>query len=154
MAANVRYKHLQVGYFTLIGLGIGIGLGILKVSQDGPSPLVLGALALLSFSILLFSSQTIEIGDGKLRSHFGPSFLANAISLGKVEVLLSDIESATPIAVPALSGWGIRQTSFGWLYNVSGTRAVQVNLKRGHSFILGTDDPERLCQTINGLARK
>jgi hypothetical protein len=151
MTANVRYKHLQLGYVTLMGLAIGLVLGIVKLSHDGPSPLVLGALALLGLLSLLFSSQTIEIGDGKLRSHFGPSFLTNALPLGRVEVLLSEIESATPIAVAGFYGWGIRQTPQGWLYNVSGTRAVQINLKRGESFILGTDDPEQLCQTINGL---
>jgi hypothetical protein len=32
----------------------------------------------------------------------------------------------------------------GWLYNVSGLRAVEVGLKSGRKYRVGTDEPERL----------
>ncbi len=44
---------------------------------------------------------------------------------------------------------GIHLTPEGWLYNVSGFRAVAVRLKSGKRFLLGTDEPERLCQAIS-----
>jgi hypothetical protein len=45
-------------------------------------------------------------------------------------------------------GRGIRFTSQGMLYNVSGTRAVEVQLRDGTRFRLGTDEPERLGDAI------
>ena len=46
-------------------------------------------------------------------------------------------------------GWGIHLTPRGGLYNVSGFRAVAVRLKGGKRFLLGTDEPERVCEAIS-----
>ncbi len=48
-----------------------------------------------------------------------------------------------------LQGWGIHYTSRGWLYNVSGFRAVAVKLKSGKQFLLGTDEPAQLRAAIH-----
>jgi hypothetical protein len=45
-------------------------------------------------------------------------------------------------------GWGIRVTSRGMLYNVSGTGAVEVRLRSGERFRLGSDEPETLLRAI------
>jgi hypothetical protein len=49
---------------------------------------------------------------------------------------------------PWYYGWGIRITPDGLLYNVSGTRAVEITLTDGSKLRLGTDEPEALCQAI------
>jgi len=43
-----------------------------------------------------------------------------------------------------LVGWGIRWTGSGWLFNVSGLDAVELSLKSGRRFRIGTDDPRGL----------
>jgi len=48
-------------------------------------------------------------------------------------------------------GWGIHLTPSGWLYNVGGARAVQLDLHNGRSLRVGTDEPERLCEAITVL---
>jgi len=49
---------------------------------------------------------------------------------------------------PWYYGWGIRFTPHGWLYNVSGLHAVEIELKNGKKYRIGTDVPENLEKAI------
>jgi hypothetical protein len=49
---------------------------------------------------------------------------------------------------PWYYGWGIHLTPSGWLYNVSGFWAVELQMKNGKKYRIGTDDPEGLVQVI------
>ncbi len=40
------------------------------------------------------------------------------------------------------NGWGVRKIRNGWMYNVLGLDAVQLELRSGNSFRIGSDDPE------------
>ncbi len=100
---------------------------------------VIGILAICGF---LFSSLTIQVTDRALRWQFGPGLI-------RKEVPLREIERAEVTETTLLQGWGIHYTSRGWLYNVSGFQAVGVRLKSGKQFLLGTDEPKRLCAAIS-----
>jgi hypothetical protein len=63
-------------------------------------------------------------------------------------VRLADIASVRPIPVRWWYGWGIHVTPHGWLYNVSGWKAVEITLCHGDRFCLGTDEPENLLKAI------
>ncbi|MEJ2284164.1 MAG: hypothetical protein P8X85_11275 [Desulfobacterales bacterium] len=41
-------------------------------------------------------------------------------------------------------GRNIRLTPHGWLFNVSGLHAVEIPLRSGKKYRMGTDDPEGL----------
>jgi hypothetical protein len=90
----------------------------------------------------LFSSLTIELGGGELRWRFGPGFI-------RKRVALADIASARAVRTSLLEGWGIHLTRYGWLYNVSGYDAVEVTLRSGKRFALGTDQPAALLAALN-----
>lgn len=45
-------------------------------------------------------------------------------------------------------GWGIRQLSTGWLYNVSGLDAIELQMAGGEVHRIGTDRPEELERAI------
>jgi hypothetical protein len=49
-----------------------------------------------------------------------------------------------------MEGWGIRITTRGMLYNVSGRDAVEIRLDDGRRFRLGTDDPNGLVAALSG----
>ena len=66
---------------------------------------------------------------------------------------LSTIVSAEPTTTSIINGWGIHLTGRGWLYNVTGRQAVLVTQQDGRRFLLGTDEPETLAQTIMTAAR-
>ena len=89
----------------------------------------------------LFSTLTIVIEEGTLRASFGPGLI-------RKKVRLADIASVHPIPVRWWYGWGIHLTPHGWLYNVSGWKAVEITLRNGDRFCLGTDEPENLQKAI------
>ena len=135
------YRHTQIGYVTLATMLGGVG-AVVALSQlpDAP-PLLIAIGAFLFVSSALFSSLTIIVSNSQLESHFGLGFW-------RKRVPLADIVGASITRSTWLEGWGIRITTRGMLYNVSGTRAVEVTLRTGRTFRLGTDEPEALASTI------
>jgi hypothetical protein len=134
------YRHTQIGYLTLIVILVA-ALGIVASLPNDVRPVTFGVAGLLVIIALLFSSLTVEVGEGELRLHFGPGFWRKRIAL-------SDVAAATPTQSSWWEGWGIRFTFRGMLYNVSGTDAVEIELRSGQRFRIGTDEPEALVQAI------
>lgn len=139
----MRYKHTQVGYVTG-----GLTLAALPLlyyafmAEDGE----LGLLAytmLGGFGVLavLFSSLTVTVTDQELLFYFGPGFWTRRFAL-------DDILSVEVVRNSPLYGWGIRYTPHGWLYNVSGLRAVEVTICGEGQVRIGTDEPEKLKRAI------
>jgi hypothetical protein len=135
-----NYRHTQVGYLTLIVILVA-ALGIVASLPDNVRPVTLGVAGLMVTVAVLFSSLTVEVSEGELRFHFGPGFWRKRIALGAVT-------AATPTQNSWWEGWGIRFTPRGMLYNVSGTNAVEIELRSGQRFRIGTDEPEALVQAI------
>jgi hypothetical protein len=136
------YRHTQFGSAIVFACG-AIGLAMLLIAAFS-SPLLsslwVGGVVLLVGAIF-FCTLTITIEDGLLRASFGPGLI-------RKKVRLADIASVRPIPVRWWYGWGIHLTPHGWLYNVSGWKAVEITLRDGRRFCLGTDEPENLVKAI------
>lgn len=134
----IRYEHTQRGTTILVTLLAGmlllLGLASVLPASKGLLFTIIGILGICGF---LFSSLTVRITDRALRWEFG-------FGLMRKEIPLAEIEKAEVTETTFLQGWGIHHTSRGWLYNVSGFQAVVVRLKNGKTFLLGTDEPDRL----------
>ena len=91
--------------------------------------------------ILIFTSLTIQICNGQLSWYFGPGFW-------KKEIELREIVSVHTIRIKWYYGFGIRLIPTGWMYNVSGLDAVQIKLKNSKIITLGTDEPEKLLNSL------
>jgi hypothetical protein len=123
-------------------------LGIVASLPSAVRPVTLGVAVLLVVIAVLFSSLTVVVTDGELCFHFGPGFW-------RKRVALSEVKAATPTQSSWWEGWGIRFTPRGMLYNVSGTNAVEIELRSGRRFRIGTDDPEGLVQALeSGISGK
>jgi hypothetical protein len=134
------YRHRQFGYLSLIVILVA-ALGLFAVARRSPLPATLGVGVLLLISAVLFSSLTVEIGDGELRFHFGPGFWRKRFAL-------ADIAAADVTWSSWWEGWGIRITPRGMLYNISGTDAVEITLRSGQRLRIGTDEPEALAAAL------
>jgi energy-coupling factor transporter transmembrane protein EcfT len=134
------YRHRQFGYLTLIVILVA-ALGIVASLPGNERPVTLGVAGLLVIIAGLFSSLTVEVSEGDLRFYFGPGFWRKRIAL-------NEVAAATPTQSSWWEGWGIRFTPRGMLYNVSGTDAVEIQLRSGRQFRIGTDEPEALVQAI------
>jgi|YNPMSStandDraft_1061717.scaffolds.fasta_scaffold40215_3 hypothetical protein len=138
---ETTYKHRQIGTVTLLSLGAGALVVIGSMIFGGHHPIALVVLLILLVTLVLFYCLTIEIGNGVLKWSFGPGIIRKSVPL-------KDIRSATAVRNHWIYGWGIRYTPSGWLYNVSGLDAVEIELQNGKRFRLGTDEPEQLVRAI------
>lgn len=135
-----HYKHTQIGYMTASALGAGTLMLAGMASQIGLRPLLPG-FAVLGISAPLLATMTIEIADGELRAKFGPLLVK--------KVKWDDIASCRAVVNNWTHGWGIHISPDGWVYNVSGYGAVEIVLKNGAKFRLGTDEPDALTAAVN-----
>lgn len=136
-----NYQHTQFGSVIVVGTGVsGVAFLVAAAFLQHPAYYLLVGAGVL-FVGALFSKLTIAIEDGMLRASFGPGLI-------RKKVRLAEIASVRPIPVRWWYGWGIRITPHGWLYNVSGWKAVEITLRSGRRFCLGTDEPENLLKAI------
>ena len=139
----MEYRHTQLGKVIIAALGISTILVLLPFVGIG-TPLAnqLGVVIVLVIALVLFYSLTVEVSNGTLRCHFGPGIIRRRFSI-------SEIEEVRSVRNPWYSGWGIRWRPGQYvLWNVSGRQAVELTLKGGKRFRIGTDEPDALVQAI------
>ena len=140
---EVIYRHRQTGYVILVSLGASvlIIMAIMMSRTTGAAAILSILLAILVGLVILFWSLTVELRPGTLRLKFG-------LGLFKKTIPLSKIQGCRIVRNPWYYGWGIHLTPRGWLYNVSGFEAVELDLTDGRHVRIGTDEPEALGQAI------
>jgi len=137
----MRYHHTQVGYLTIIVFAIALFFITAIMAMNVFSWIAFSVLIILGICLLLFSTLTVIIRDEVLEIRFGPGLIRKKLHL-------KDIESCQVVRNPWYYGWGIHLTPHGWLYNVSGFSAVEIRLKSGKKYRVGTDVPHELETAI------
>lgn len=150
------YQHTQPGTLTrlvlLAGLLVLLCLGIVIVNscllkgtmqpydQDALLRL-LGIMFVLGILLLLFHNLTVSADHEAVRVAYG-------IGIIRRRILFQNVTQCSAVKNPWWWGFGIRLVPGGWLWNVSGLRAVELKLKSGRTFRIGTDEPEVLAAAI------
>jgi hypothetical protein len=138
------YHHTQSGSVTRIAAGAGLVAAVYAVVRAGSHLVVWPVIAIAVLGILSFSSMTVEVDQQRVAFWFGPGWIHRSFPL-------AHITSWTAVRNPWWYGWGIHLTPYGWLYNVGGRAAVQLELTDGRRVRIGTDEPELLCEAITLL---
>ena len=139
---NNRYEHTQVGYLMFVILCVILAFMIFFMSFYGFNLIGFIAVLLVVLVLWMFTKLTVEIDSEFLRIKFGPGIIRKKFPL-------KDIVSCKEVKNPWYYGWGIRITPNGILYNVSGFLAVEIEMKKGRKYRIGTDEPEKLRQAIH-----
>lgn len=139
------YEHRQNGWWVL-GIFVGALLLIvlptfLLIPKSDYVWLTVSAVPLVAAGGL-FSSLTVRVTEEAVEWWFGPG-------LWTYSAPLSDIERVQVTSSSSWEGWGIRYTSKGPLYNVSGWDAVGIEKTDGTYLRIGTDEPKKLKQAID-----
>lgn len=143
---NQPYHHTQTGYLLLVVLGGALLFISGLMLADGLNGVGLAVIFILAICLVLFASLTIEIDDEVLTLRFGPGLI-------RKHFRLADITACRVVKNPWYYGWGVHLTPAGWLYNVSGFWAVELQLRNGRQYRLGTDDPEGLAEAVRGASK-
>jgi hypothetical protein len=134
------YKRTQIGWVTLILLGIGIlPIGYFGILYS--NWVALSVFGILVICIFLFASLTVVVSGDSIEIRFGVGLLRKKFSL-------EEIESCTVVRNRWWYGWGIRKIPKGWLFNISGLDAVELLMRNGKVYRIGTDDPQKLGEFI------
>jgi magnesium-transporting ATPase (P-type) len=146
------YKHTQIGYLMIIvSFIVFVLFAWMQVTARAEAPSVDSGTNFLFTAIMLivlviltsFATLTVSIKDNFLKVKFG-------YGIFRKKFLLSDIVSATQVRNPWYCGWGIRLciSPYMWIYNVSGFHAVEIKMKNGKVYRIGTDEPEKLLNSL------
>jgi len=136
-----RYSHTQVGWVVLIALAGSIILMLCLFTVGAAHPVGISVLVVFGAAMVLFGTLTVVGDHRRLQIRFGPGLIRKSF-------LFTEIESCEEVRNPWYCGWGIRCIEHGWLFNVSGLHAVEIRMRNGKRYRIGTDDPGGLKQFI------
>jgi hypothetical protein len=140
------YAHRQPGAWTLRALCASAVLSAALtagLAVQGSAVAFAGAavLAVTAACAWMFRSLTVEVTEREIRCRFAAGPVRKTIPLAQVR-------AARAVRNPWWYGWGVRLTPRGWMYNISGLDAVEVELRDGRRFRIGTDEPQALARAI------
>jgi hypothetical protein len=143
-------SYTQIGKFSiviLVPISVFCLILLLTIGLDDLFTAVTLGFVLITFLIclLIFYKLTISLNTTHLSFELG-------IGLVSKKYRLSEIKSCRAVTNSALYGIGIRLIPDGWLYNVSGRKAIELTFKNRKSKIrIGTDKPEEIAAEVNKL---
>ena len=151
----MNYTHRQTAMFsTRLYFGVPMVLCLiltvwLLIAGGGLveaiGPLI--AVVILLVMDMLFRSLTVTIDTETISLAFG-------LGIIQKQFRIAEIESAGIIRNRWWYGLGIRKIRHGWLYNVSGLDAVELQMKDGPRYRIGTDEPNKLLEAIESARHK
>ncbi len=150
------YKHKQIGYLILIVtlavlvffVSIYIMASLEPASVDsGANFLITTTMALVVFILLSFSTLNVSIDESYIKVKFG-------YGIFQKKILLQEISSIKTVKNKWYYGFGIRLWLWPtmWIFNVSGLDAVELTMKNGKIYRIGTDEPAELNSAIKQAA--
>ncbi len=149
----VLYKHTQIGRislllaFFIIAAEIGLYFWLAStMPQDIDKSFLLAVFAasvvVVVFAAVFTSTMTVIVTSNKLCFSMGFGVFRKTIPL-------KQISDTRPVKNKWWHGWGIHYIpKVGTLYNISGMRSVEINLKDGKNLRIGSDQPCLLSSTI------
>ncbi len=139
----ISYKHTQIGYLmlvvTLAVLALFAWMYITARAEppsyySGTNFLVTAIMVFILFLLASFTTLTASIDENYLRIKFGYGIFARKFALNQ-------IVSVQAVKNRWYYGWGIRLWLWPkmWIYNVSGFDTVEITMKNGKVYRIGTD---------------
>ena len=144
------YQHTQIGHSTIIVLTIGLLIIVCLITVVMAFygfnwiffiyQIIAGVV--LGVYLALHSTLTVVIEEDFLKIRFGP------VGVIRKKFPLKDIESCQIVKNPWYYSPGFGWTRHGWHYSVSGPYEVEIEMKTGEKYRIGTDVPNDLEKAI------
>ncbi len=136
------YQHTQTGWVTIYALAAAFGIVFVAGSVGHGSFPVMLFMAILALTLACFWSLSVSVTADAIVLVFG-------IGLIRMSIKLSEIKTVRPARNLWWYGYGIHGWwGKGWLLNVSGLDAVDLVMKNGMFYRIGTDEPLKLSEAI------
>ena len=146
------YKHTQISYLMLvITLAVLVFFAWLQITARAEPPSVdsgtnfaiTATMVLILFILASFTTLTVSIDENYLRIKFGYGIFRKSF-------LLNEVTSVKAVKNRWYYGWGIRVWfwPYMWIYNVYGFDAIEIIMRNGKIYRVGTDTPKELEAAI------
>jgi len=146
------YKHTQIGFLMIvITIAVLVFFAWLQITARAEPPSVdsgthfaiTAIMALILFILASFGTLTVAIDEQFLKIRFGWGIF-------RKKFLLSEIASVKKVKNHWYYGWGIRLWFWPkmWIFNVSGFDAIELTMKNGKNYRIGTNESEKLETVI------
>lgn len=149
-----RFTQPWLWVLLLGGLAVAVGtsLPLVVKFQHRPWPPGLwlslvfpAAFMLLIVALFAFTRLATEVRTDGVSVAFRPlQFKPRFISYFDIV----DSKAVTYRPIFEYGGWGIRRGRTGYAYNVSGNKGLLLTLKGGRTFLVGSQQPERLRAAV------
>ena len=146
-----HYENTQPGTFIRVMTGSWVVLfGVLVVVMlalgQKEAAIILGVVTvglalILGIVLALCHSLTVRVSRSEIALSFG-------VGLIRKQFLIGDISRARIVQNRWYNGFGIRKIRGGWLYNVSGFDAIEIQLKNERKYRIGTNQPKQLLAAV------
>jgi hypothetical protein len=141
-----HYRHTQFGTLTVVLLVVIILFQLTIGAVTGWHWIIWSMVILMALLLLAFHSLTVDVDRERIKIRFGWG------PFGKTYAV-SEVRGAREVTNRWFYGWGIRLTPHGWLYNISGFDAVEVEFAAGKKVRIGTNEPRELLRAVRRAAR-
>ena len=146
-----HYENTQPGTFIRVMTGswvffFGVLAVVMLVLGQKEAAIGLGVVTVMAAVILgivyaLFHSLTVRVSRSDIALSFGVGLIRKQFPIG-------DISGASIVQNRWYNGFGIRKIRGGWLYNVSGFDAIEIQLKNERKYRIGTNQPKELLAAV------
>jgi hypothetical protein len=129
-------------YLISVAGVVGLACGVVVSDELGRGVWLFQAAMLLVAAIGVVGARLTVVVDARaVTASFGWGWPTRTVDR-------AEIESAVRVRNSWWHGWGIRKVSRGWMYNNAGRDAVELSLRSGRVFRIGTDQPAELLAAI------
>lgn len=147
------YRHTQIGYLIMfITITVLVFFSWVQIMarleppsvDSGSNFAITSIMVFILFILASFSTLTVTIDEHYLKIRFGWGIYHRKFSL-------TEIATAKRVKNQWYFGWGIRFwfRPKMWIYNISGFDAIELTMKNGRTYRIGTEDSEKLELVIN-----
>lgn len=138
----MTYERRQVGMWLFLVVGVIATIPTTVAAIEHRPEIVvlcwLGVTALMT----TFGWLTVRVSDEGVNLRFGIGLVRRCIPYERIRAV-SEVRNRW------WYGWGIRLTPHGWLWNIAGLDAVELELASGKRFRIGSADPRGLRKAIS-----
>ena len=145
----MAYEHRQTSLVALVIVDAVFSVVILVLIFGGApiGAIVVSAIAFVAIGALVFgfSRLTVSVdtaGGGAVSAQFAWGWPRRTIDLAEI-VAIRQVRNHW------IYGWGIRKVPKGWMYNVGGFDAIELERTTGKVFRIGTDEAAALLAALS-----
>lgn len=142
------YDHTQFSILFTTFFGIILLLMLFLMLVTGFRPISVLLFIFFVACLFTFTTLTVQVDANQVMLYFG-------IGLPRKALPLAEIQNLRVVRNSPLLGWGVDWFPSGWIYNVGGFEAVEIEMKDGSRLRIGSDEADELAKAIeNSLISK